>query len=88
MSAAMPASTEQSTEFPDAQKARLKELLPEYEAFILENNPDHIRRSPALMKWRKDKTKSLLDEPLFQDLLKTGSLEYKDWQNVGVICPY
>jgi len=88
MSAAIPASTEQSTEFPDAQKAQLKELLPEYEAFILEKNPDHIRRSPALMKWRKDKTKSLLDEPLFQDLLKTGSLEHKDWQNVGVICPY
>ena len=84
----MPASTKQSTEFPDAQKARLKELLLEYEAFILEKNPDHRHCSPALMKWRKDKTKSLLDELLFQDLLKTGSLEYKDWQNVGVICPY
>jgi hypothetical protein len=83
----IPASTEQSTEFPDAQKARLKELLPEYESFILDNDLDHKRRAPALIKWRKDKTKSLLDEPIFQDLLKTSPLEYKDWQNAGYICP-
>ena len=87
MNLTIPASTEQSTEFPNAQKAWLKELLLEYEAFILENNLDHIHHAPALMKWQKDKTKSLLDEPIFQDLLKTSSLEYKDWQNVGGIGP-
>ena len=77
------ASTEESTEFPDPQKARLKELLPDYEAFILEKNPDHKHRAPALIKWRKETTKSLLDEPIFQDLLKTSSLEYRDWQKAG-----
>ncbi|KDR77906.1 hypothetical protein GALMADRAFT_244867 [Galerina marginata CBS 339.88] len=32
------------------------------------------------MKWRRETTKSLLGEPVFQDLIRNSSLEVKDWQ--------
>ncbi|KDR64990.1 hypothetical protein GALMADRAFT_771859 [Galerina marginata CBS 339.88] len=75
----MPTSKE-STEFPDVQRARLEEFYPDYEAFILEKNPEHKKKSLPLMRWRKAKAKSLMAEEMFQDLLKSSSNEHKDWE--------
>jgi len=71
-----------STEFPAAQKARLLELLPEYETYISEKNPDHHPRCKALLDWRKDKAKALMEEPLFQDLVEDRNAEVAAWELV------
>ncbi|KDR77905.1 hypothetical protein GALMADRAFT_138075 [Galerina marginata CBS 339.88] len=77
----VPVSTKESIVFSGALKARLEELLPAYETFILEKNPTRIGRSPELIQWRKETTESLLDEQFFRDLIRDSSLEYEDWQN-------
>lgn len=75
-------SSEKDTEFPEDQKARLKELIPAYEAFILANNPDHKSRCDALTKWRTETAQTLIQEDLFQRLISDSGLEMKDWEKV------
>ena len=75
-------SSEKDTEFPEDQKARLKELIPAYEAFILANNPDHKSHCDALTKWRTETAQTLIQEDLFQRLISDSGLEMKDWEKV------
>jgi hypothetical protein len=75
-------SSEKDTEFPEDQKAWLKELIPAYEAFILTNNPDHKSCCDALTKWRTETAQTLIQEDLFQRLISDSGLEMKDWEKV------
>jgi hypothetical protein len=76
------AAGNQSTEFPEAQKTRLKYLIPEYEAFIEEKNPDLRSRCSDLTKWRKDTAKKLMKEDMFKNLVETTQVEAVDWEEV------
>lgn len=62
------------TEFPAPQKARLLELIPDYEQFISKENPDDRPRCKDLTKWQKKKAKELMEESLFIDLVKAEVL--------------
>jgi len=76
------ATGNQSTEFPEAHKTRLKTLIPEYEAFIGEKNPDLKSRCNDLTKWRKDTAKKLMKEDIFKDLVSRTQVEAADWEEV------
>ena len=75
-------SLEKDTEFPEDQKAQLKELIPAYMAFILTNNPDHKSRCDVLTKWHTETAQTLIQEDLFQRLISDSRLEMKDWEKV------
>lgn len=72
----------QSTEFPEAHKTRLRSLIPEYEVFIGEKNPDLKSRCNDLTKWRKDTAKKLMKEDMFMNLIRTSQVEAADWEEV------
>jgi len=80
--ATQPAKANQSREFPDVAKNRLKSLIPEYEAFIGEKNPDLKGRCSDLMKWRRDTAKDLMQEEIFKNLVRTSQVEAADWEEV------
>jgi len=71
-----------STKFPALQKARLQELIPEYEKFIMEKNPDHVPHLKQLSDWWKTKAKAVMQEQLFQDLVNEGDVEAVAWERV------
>ncbi|KDR77763.1 hypothetical protein GALMADRAFT_155533 [Galerina marginata CBS 339.88] len=73
-------SSNPSTKFPDAQLARLKELIPDYVNTIKQCNPKLDKGSPALRKWREENVKMLMEEDLFKDLVKSSGLEPKKWE--------
>ncbi|KAF8810570.1 hypothetical protein BYT27DRAFT_7091508, partial [Phlegmacium glaucopus] len=70
----------QSTKFPEVHKTRLKSLIPEYEGFIEEKNPDLKSRCNDLTKWRKDTARRLMKEEIFKDLIGTTQAEAADWE--------
>jgi len=76
-------SSKPSTQFPDAQLARIKEFIPEYLKVITQDNPKLESRSMALSKWRDETAKKLMKEELFQGLLTSSGLEYKKWADVS-----
>ena len=57
-------------------------LLPEYEVFIMEKNPDLKSRCNDLTKWRKDTAKKLMKEDMFKELIATTQVEAADWEEV------
>lgn len=77
-----PTKANQSREFPEVNKNRLKSLIPEYEAFIVEKNPDLKGRCSDLMKWRRDTAKDLMKEEIFKNLVGTSQVEAADWEEV------
>ena len=76
------ATSNKSTEFQEAYKTRLKSLIVEYEAFIVEKNPDLKSRCNDLTKWRKDPAKKLMKEDTFKDLVRTSQIEAAEWEEV------
>ena len=78
----MPTQPTKSTEFPEVNKNRLKSLIPAYEAFIGEKNPDLKGRCSDLIKWRRDTAKELMKEEMFTNLVETSQVEAADWEEV------
>lgn len=75
-------SGNKSTEFPDTQRAFLKSFIPEYEKYIVENNPDHKSHSKDLKDWRVKKARLLMQDTCIQDLVKNSAVEPKEWEKV------
>lgn len=70
------------TEFSAAQKVCLLKLLPEYEKYISEKNPDHHPHCKELSGWQKEKAKEIMKEPLFQKLVQEENVEMAAWEMV------
>lgn len=74
-----------STEFDEAHRAILLTHIPAYEKFILENNPSFKGHSKELKQWREETTKKLMDDDVFfKTLPRSGNLEDRNWQKVGL----
>jgi hypothetical protein len=78
----MPTQPAKSTKFLEVNKNCLKSLIPKYEAFIGEKNPDLKGRCSNLIKWQRDTAKELMKEEMFKKLIRTSQVEAADWEEV------